>query len=142
MSGPKSILICLLLIALTGAAAQGTLDRVQAGLTPVLANAAALEANAAKVAASEDISGVRVLQDTRFLMARAARTAGHIEQASDKVEAAAPQIAQSVISIGKSADGSAADVKREADEITAPKKWWQKALGPIYTVGRLVAAFW
>jgi len=106
----------------------------------VLANAAVLEANAAKVAASEDISGV--LQDTRFLMARAARTAGHIEQASDKVEAAAPQISQSVISIGKSADGIAADVKREADEITAPKKWWQKALGPIYTVGRLVAAFW
>lgn len=41
----------------------------------------------------------------------------------------------------RSADGIAADVRREADEITRPKKWWQKALGPVYTVGRLVGAF-
>ena len=43
--------------------------------------------------------------------------------------------------ISKSADGVAADVKREADALTRPKHWYEKILGPVYTVGRLVAAF-
>ena len=74
-------------------------------------------------------------------MARAARTAGHVEQMSDAIEKATPQLTQSVVTISKSADGIAADVKREADVVTAPKKWYEKILGPVYTVGRLVAAF-
>ena len=43
--------------------------------------------------------------------------------------------------ISKSADGVAADVKRDADALTRPKHWYGKILGPVYTVGRLVAAF-
>ena len=43
---------------------------------------------------------------------------------------------------GKSADAIAADVKREADSITKPKHWYEKILGPVYTVGKLVATFW
>jgi hypothetical protein len=39
--------------------------------------------------------------------------------------------------IAKSADGVAADVKREADVITKPKHWYEKILGPVYTIGRL-----
>jgi hypothetical protein len=54
---------------------------------------------------------------------------------------AAPQLAISAVSVGKSADAIAADVRREADQITAPKHWWQRALGPVYAVGRLAAAF-
>ena len=71
-----------------------------------------------------------------------------VAYASEAVRDAAPAVAASVVSvsksvdgIGKSADGIAADVKREADSITAPKKWYAKLLGPVYTVGRLVAAF-
>jgi hypothetical protein len=43
--------------------------------------------------------------------------------------------------ISKSAYGVDADVKREADALTRPKHWYEKILGPVYTVGRLVAAF-
>jgi hypothetical protein len=47
-----------------------------------------------------------------------------------------------VVSIAKSADAVAADVKREADSVIAPKPWYSKILGPVYTVGKLVATFW
>jgi hypothetical protein len=57
--------------------------------------------------------------------------------ASEAVRDAAPKVAESVVSIGKSADAIAADVKREADSITKPKHWYEKILGPVYTVGKL-----
>jgi hypothetical protein len=106
--------------------------KVQADLHPVLANAAAS-------IDPKEIQGT--VRDTRFLMARSARAAGHIEQAANAIEKATPQVAQSVVSVGKSADGIAADVKREADTVTRPKHWYEKILGPVYTVGRIVAAF-
>ena len=62
--------------------------------------------------------------------------------ASDAVRDAAPRVAESVVSIGKSADSVAADVKREADSVIAPKPWYSKILGPVYPVGKLVATFW
>ena len=57
--------------------------------------------------------------------------------ASEAVRDAAPKVAESVVSIGKSADAIAADVKREADSITKPKHWYEKILGPAYAVGKL-----
>ena len=54
--------------------------------------------------------------------------------ASEEVARAAPTMSQSAADV-------AVDVKREADEITKPKRWYEKILGPVYTVGRLVAAF-
>jgi len=57
--------------------------------------------------------------------------------ASEAVRDAAPKVAESVVSIGKSADAIAADVKREADSIIKPKHWYEKILGPVYTVGKL-----
>jgi len=106
--------------------------KVQADLHPVLANAAAS-------IDPKDIQGT--IRDSRFLMARAARTAGHVEQMADAIEKATPQVTQSVVSVGKSADGIAADVKREADVIAKPKHWYEKILGPLYTVGALVSKF-
>jgi hypothetical protein len=106
--------------------------KVQADLHPVLANAAAS-------IDPKEIQGT--VRDTRFLVARAARTAGHIEQMSNAIEKATPEVSQSIVSVGKSADGIAADVKREADTVTRPKHWYEKVLGPVYTVGRIVAAF-
>lgn len=55
-------------------------------------------------------------------------------QTSEAIRDAAPKVSASV-------EGIAADAKREADSLTAPKKWWQKILGPAYTIGRLVALF-
>ena len=106
--------------------------RVQADLHPVLANAAAS-------IDPKEIQGT--VRDSRFLMARAARTAGHVEQMTDAIEKATPEVTQSIVSVGKSADGIAADVKREADIITKPKHWYEKILGPLYTVGALVSKF-
>ena len=106
--------------------------KVQADLHPVLANAAAS-------IDPKEIQGT--VRDTRYLMARAARTAGHIEQMSNAIEKATPEVSQSIVGIGKSAEGVSADVKREADSMTGPKPWYSKILGPIYTIGRLVAAF-
>ena len=61
--------------------------------------------------------------------------------ASEAVRDAAPKVAKSVVDISGSLDGVAADVRREADEITKPKRWYQKILGPVYTAARLVAMF-
>jgi hypothetical protein len=113
--------------------ATGEIAKVQEDLHPVLANAAAS-------IDPKEIQGT--VRDTRFLMARAARTAGHIEQMSNEIQKATPEVAQSIVGIGKSADSIAADAKREADSLTAPKHWYDKILGPLYTVGRLVAAFY
>lgn len=55
-------------------------------------------------------------------------------QTSEAIRDAAPKVSASVESV-------ASDAKREADSITAPKKWWQKILGPVYTIGRIVALF-
>lgn len=55
-------------------------------------------------------------------------------QAAESVRDATPKVSASV-------EGIAADAKREADSLTAPKKWWQKILGPVYTVGRIIALF-
>lgn len=55
-------------------------------------------------------------------------------QAAESVRDATPKVSASV-------EGIASDAKREADSLTAPKKWWQKILGPVYTVGRIIALF-
>jgi hypothetical protein len=107
---------------------------VQSDLHPVLANAASVEKDA------QD-SWDDLYFDVKAGVESATVAATSIAQTSETVRNAAPQVAASVQGIAKSADGVAADVKREADAVTAPKKWWQKILGPVYTIGRLAAAF-
>lgn len=62
-------------------------------------------------------------------------------QASEAIRDATPSIVRSVDTVSASAAAISQDVKREADELTKPKKWYQKILGPVYTVGRIAAAF-
>ena len=107
---------------------------VQADLHPVLANAASVEKDA------QD-SWDDLYWDVKAGVESATVAATSIAQTSETVRNAAPQVAASVQGIAKSADGVTADVKKEADALTAPKKWYEKILGPVYTVGRLVAAF-
>lgn len=100
--------------------------KVQADLHPVLANAASLTKDTqdslddlyADIKASTESATVAIT------------SAAH---ASEAVRDAAPKVAESVVSIGKSADAVAADVKREADSVIAPEPWYSKILGPVYT---------
>lgn len=55
-------------------------------------------------------------------------------RAMDEVAKSAPAVAGDFHRI-------ADDAAREADSITKPQKWWQKILGPIYTIARLVGIF-
>jgi hypothetical protein len=115
----------------------GATDQVAAlrqDLHPVLANAAALTKDT-QDSLDDLYPDIKASTESATV---AITSAAH---ASEAVRDAAPKVAESVVKIGNSADGVAADVKREADSIVAPKKWWQKALGPVYIVARLVALF-
>jgi hypothetical protein len=114
--------------------ADSHLAGVQADLHPVLANAASLTKDTQN---SLDDN----YWDLKALVESATVATTQVAQTAESVRQTAPQVAASVADISKSADGVAADVKKEADALVAPKKWWQKALGPVYTVARLVALF-
>ena len=69
-------------------------------------------------------------------------TSKAIEQMAQAGAKAAPEITASVAGIASSGNAIAADAKREADEITKPKTPVEKALGPIYTLARIIGIFW
>ena len=83
----------------------------------------------------------QVYPDIEGTVASATVAVTGIARASEAMGNAAPKVADAVVSMASSADGVAADVKREADELTKPKHWYDRILGPVYTLGRLVAAF-
>jgi methyl-accepting chemotaxis protein len=109
-------------------------EGVRTDVQPVLAQATAILKDAQDTA--DDL-----YPDVRALVQSSDVAARSVAETMGTVEKAAPQVADSVVSISKSADAIAADVRREVDEATRPKKWWQKALGPIYTAGRLTSIF-
>lgn len=109
-------------------------EKMRLDVTPILAASTAMVTDAQ--ASWDDL-----YWDVKASVESGTVTMHSVAVASEAISAAAPKLAASGVEIGKSIDGIAGDVKREADEITAPKKWWQKVLGPVYTVGRLVAAF-
>lgn len=69
-------------------------------------------------------------------------TSKAIEQMAQAGAKAAPEITASVAGIASSGNAIAADAKREADEIAKPKTPVEKALGPIYTLARIIGIFW
>jgi hypothetical protein len=107
--------------------ALGTVDAARRDLKPAIDGAVALEADAKD-------SWDDVYWDVKAMVESATVAARGVAETSEAVGKAAPKLADSAV-------GIAADVRREADEITRPKRWWQKVLGPVYTAGRLVAAF-
>jgi len=114
--------------------ALGTAEALRQDVAPAIAGAVSLESDARD-------SWDDVYWDVKASVESVTVAARGVAETSEAVSKAAPALAQSAERIGASADGIAADVRREADEMVKPKKWWQKALGPVYTVGRLVAAF-
>ena len=88
---------------------------VRTDLQPTFQNLAALTATAnqdladarpAVEAALNPTEVAGVVRDTRFLMARAARATGHIEQASDDFRGALPKILITVQGIGDNAEAT------------------------------------
>ena len=98
--------------------ATGAVAGIRADLAPTLRNSAALTASIPP----DDVAGV--VRDSRFFLARAARTAGHIEQASDRIEAAVPPAIATWQSIGANVNGISANV----NALTKPK-WYDRAIG-------------
>lgn len=115
-------------------AANATLAGIRTDLSPALQNSQRLIADTDK--AVNDLH-----PQLLGLVAASKVTAGETAQTMRQVKDATPAMVQSVQSVAKSFDGIAADVKKEADDITKPKTWWQKVLGPVYTAVRLAAAF-
>ena len=72
--------------------------------------------------------------DLKAITSSATVAVAGVGRSADEVAKAMPVISRSSASIAN-------NVAREVDEATRPKRWWQKILGPVYTVGRLVAAF-
>ena len=95
--------------------ATGAIVGVRADLKPTLVATAALEA----AIPPDDVAGV--VRDSRFFLARAARTAGHVEQMSDRIEAAVPPAIATWQSIGINANGIAVNVNR----LTKPR-WYDR----------------
>ena len=52
-------------------------------------------------------------------------------QASEAIRDAAPQVAASVVGIGKSADGITADIHTATSDFVKPKTFWQKVKGAL-----------
>ena len=121
--------------------AQESLDGVLNGVPTVLANAATLEANYGALAKDAQDGLDDSYWDLKATIESANVAATSVAQTAETVRTAAPQIAASVEGIGKSADAIAGDVRREADDVTKPKRWWEKILGPVYAVVRIAAAF-
>jgi hypothetical protein len=117
---------------LSGATSE--IGAIRQDLHLVLANAAALTKD------TQD-SMDDLYWDVKASVESATVAARGVAETSEAVGKATPAIAASVQSTANSAAGVAADVKREADALTKPKHWYEKILGPIYTVGRLVSAF-
>jgi hypothetical protein len=95
------------------AGAVGTLDGVRADLKPVLAGAAALAEDGR--ASWDDL-----YWDVKATVASATVATTSAAQASEAIRDAAPKVAASVVRIGDSSAGIAADVRMEADKLTAP----------------------
>lgn len=111
-------------------AAIGQIREIRGDLRPTLENAAAITGNVATITASDNIPGA--IRDTRFFLARAARTAGHIEQASDEARLFFPKAVVNFQSIGANVDGITGNVKR----LTTPR-WYDRVLGYGLSAGTM-----
>ncbi len=100
----------------------GQVAGIRGDVAPVIAGAAAVVQRADEAIEPKEIAGV--VRDTRFFMARAARTMGHIEQASDDFRGAVPAMLVTWQDIGKQADGVAGNINR----LTKPH-WYDRLLG-------------
>jgi hypothetical protein len=121
----------------------GQASTLNATLTQTLKPMAAIEENTAK--ASEDLPGL--VRDSRFFMARAARTAGHVEQMADTIEHETPKmtanadlIASSSVAVASSAAATGNEVAIAAKRFNAPQTKWQQFRMWTLAVARVVGA--
>jgi hypothetical protein len=107
---------------------------VRSDLAPAITNAAALVKDA-----QDSIDDL--YPDLKAAAESATVAITSTAYASQAVRDAAPQVAQSVIGIGKSADGIAADIHTATADFVRPKTFWQKFKAFGETVGKVAARF-
>jgi ABC-type transporter Mla subunit MlaD len=78
--------------------------------------------------ASADVPGL--VRDSRFAVARIARTAGSVEQASAAIAKETPATAAAVRSVAE-------DVQKVTDNFVKPKPWWKRVGGVLATLAGL-----
>lgn len=107
--------------------ASETLAGVRADLQPVL------QASAGAVKDAQD-SWDDLYPDVKASVASGTVAIAGIGRAADEVARAAPVMRENSTAIMQ-------DFRRTVDDATKPKKPWEKALGPVYVIMRIVAAF-
>jgi len=112
--------------------ADGRLASIQADLKPVLINAASLTKDAQD--SLDDL-----YPDIRGTVESGAVAVTSVAQAAEAMRDAAPKVAASVVSMGKSGDGIASDVHTATTDFVRPKTRWQKFKAVLETAGKIGA---
>jgi len=111
-------------------AAQPVLDNLSAAA----AGAAGLEAQSTRILTGAEAAWSDNEYELYNLLSSSEVMVAGMGQTADIIARVTPEIAKSTAT-------TAAAVAREADVLTKPKHWYEKILGPVYTIGRLVACF-
>lgn len=106
------------------------IEGIRGDLKPVLTNAAALTKDA------QD-SWDDLYADVKGTVGSATVAVTSAAQASEAIRDAAPQVAHSVIQIGKSADGIASDAHAFTSDFIKPRTFWQRLKGGILTAATI-----
>ena len=112
--------------------ALGIVRTTAAGVGPVLTNAASLTKDAQD--SLDDL-----YPDIRGTVESGAVAVTSVAQASEAIRDAAPQLAASVVGIGKSVDGMAADGHQLTQDIVKPQTKWQKFKAVMEALGKIGA---
>jgi hypothetical protein len=109
------------------------IEQIRKDVKPSLDGAAALEKDAKD---SWDSN----YYDVASLLDSAEVTTTSIAQTSEAIRDAAPKLTASISGVATSADGIAADVKREADDLTKPQTFWAQFRMWLLAAARIVGA--
>ncbi len=107
---------------------------LRADLKPALTNVAALVKDAKD--SLDDL-----YPEVRGLAASSNVAVTSMAYASEAVRDAAPKVAESVVGIGRSGNGIAADIHTATSDFVRPKTGWQKFKGWLETSGKIAARF-
>jgi hypothetical protein len=101
-------------------------------LTPILTNAASITA----AVEPKEVAGA--IRDTRFLLARSARTVGHVEQMADTIETV---VKTEVPPTSKAIRVAAQDLGGAVHQAVQPKPWYKKIPDYLSVGGKIILYF-
>ena len=111
-----------------------TVEALRNDVKPAVDGAVALESDAKD-------SWNDMYWDVKALVGSATVAARGVAETSEAVGKAAPKLAESAVSIGKSTDGIAADVHTATSDFVKPKTFWQRMKAWLETAGKVGARF-